>query len=309
MHRSWINWPGHSTTVWNMPQTGSPARMKDTVSDQASHSRDLYHDGLGRLTAVVEDPASLAYATSYDYNALDNLTSVVQGTQSRSFVYDSLQRLTSSLQPEMNPNGKGPALAASYTYTNDGLPLTRTDGNGITTSYTYDKLNRLTEETHRGTGSDRSATITRCYDGLVATAAGTCAAPSGFTIPYAAGRLTATRSDLSGAPAVTSTTTYKAYDQLGRVLTSEQVTNGSGPYGFDYAYDLAGGLTGFTNETTGRTIWTGYNNLDQPTDVSGQCRRWNVNGLCAGSALCAARGFGAGYDEPGFALVDGCMGL
>src|SRR6185312_17153512 len=101
----------------NMPQSGSPARMKDTVTDQESHSRDLYRDGLKRLTEVVEDPGSLAYATSYDYNALDNLTSVVQGTQSRSFVYDSLQRLTRSLQPEMNPSGSSATLAASYTYT------------------------------------------------------------------------------------------------------------------------------------------------------------------------------------------------
>ena len=174
---------GHTLTAYNSPQFGSPLRMKDTVTDQAGHSRDLYHDGEGRLTSVVEDPGGLSYTTGYDYNALDNLISVVQGAQSRSFVYDSLQRLTRSLHPEMNPAGTGPALAASYTYTNDGLPLTRTDGNGVTTSYVYDALNRLTGETHSGSGSALSATITRCYDGLVASAAGTCAMPGGFTIP------------------------------------------------------------------------------------------------------------------------------
>ena len=33
--------------------------------------------------------------TSYGYNALDNLTRVTQGTQTRTFAYDSLSRLTS----------------------------------------------------------------------------------------------------------------------------------------------------------------------------------------------------------------------
>src|SRR6266850_746334 len=71
-----------------------------TVTDQAGKARKSLTDGLGRLTQVYEDPAGLNYLTSYSYDTLDNLTSVAQGTQpSRSFVYDSLKRLTSATNP------------------------------------------------------------------------------------------------------------------------------------------------------------------------------------------------------------------
>jgi hypothetical protein len=38
----------------------------------------------------VEDPSGLAYATTYAYDAMDNLLSVNQGVQTRTFAYDAL---------------------------------------------------------------------------------------------------------------------------------------------------------------------------------------------------------------------------
>jgi YD repeat-containing protein len=77
-----------------------------TVSDQISKARKSVSDALGRLTQVYEDPSSANWLTSYQYDALNDLTSVSQydsvsqHTQTRTFVYDSLKRLTSATNPE-----------------------------------------------------------------------------------------------------------------------------------------------------------------------------------------------------------------
>src|SRR5690242_3625596 len=64
-----------------------------TVTDQAGKPRKTVTDALGRLTDVYEDPAGVSYQTTYAYDVLDNLVKVIQGTQQRFFMYDSLKRL------------------------------------------------------------------------------------------------------------------------------------------------------------------------------------------------------------------------
>jgi hypothetical protein len=83
-----------------------------TVTDQASKARKNVSDALGRLISVYEDPGGANYQTSYAYDVLDNLTTVTQGVQTRTFVHDSLKRLTSASNPESG--------AVSYTYDNNG---------------------------------------------------------------------------------------------------------------------------------------------------------------------------------------------
>ena len=71
-----------------------------TVTDPAGKVRTLTMDALGRLVKVVEAPSSENYTTSYTYSGQNNLTSVTQGSQTRTFVYDPLGRLTSATNPE-----------------------------------------------------------------------------------------------------------------------------------------------------------------------------------------------------------------
>ena len=72
-----------------------------TVTDEATKKRTTVTDGLGRLTTVFEDPSGLNYETDYQYDALDDLTSVTQNhSRQRTFAYDSLKRLTSASNPE-----------------------------------------------------------------------------------------------------------------------------------------------------------------------------------------------------------------
>ncbi len=129
-----VRWNGDST-IW----------LFSGITDPASKVRQQKRDPLGRLTQVIEDPNDLNpnglnYSTTYSYDALDNLTGVVQGVQSRSFVYSSLSRLTSATNPESE--------TTTYTYQDSGGLETRTDARGISVTFSYDGLHRLRTKDH-----------------------------------------------------------------------------------------------------------------------------------------------------------------
>jgi len=167
-----------------------------TVTDPAGKQRRNTYDALGRLTSVVEDPNGANLLTSYTYDALDNLTTVAQGGQTRTFTYDSLNRLKSATQPESGTTG--------YEYDNAGNLTARTDNRGVRTSYGYDVLNRLQSKTY---SSDPNGTpaVTYTYDDSA--------------VAYGKGRLAKVTNGIS-------TTTMLAYDALGHVLASQQSTGG-----------------------------------------------------------------------------------
>ena len=85
------------------------------VTDEAGHWRRSTVDGLGRLIEVDEPNSTTAtvnsngcpgtsepiWVTTYGYDAIGDLVGVVQGgSRNRSFVFDSLKRLTISTNPE-----------------------------------------------------------------------------------------------------------------------------------------------------------------------------------------------------------------
>ena len=146
------------------PTLGKTATAYDgeytTVTDPAGKTRRSCLDGLGRLVRVDEptgSPPALGtvgspnQGTSYSYNALDNLTRVTQGAQTRTFAYDSLSRLTSAANPESG--------TIAYTYDNNGNLTQRTDARGVVTAYTYDRLDRLTRLSYSYTGSDTAVSL------------------------------------------------------------------------------------------------------------------------------------------------------
>ncbi len=149
--------PDGTTLRW-----GYTGNVIDYYDEDNSHWQ-WTNDALGRLTKTKEnDPGgsgSLTLETDYTYDPLGNLHSVNQIGASgdtpryRTFIYDSLSRLTNACNPETIPTGttctptSGP-WSAVYGYDADGNTTTRTDARGVVTHYTYDALNRLTGKTY-----------------------------------------------------------------------------------------------------------------------------------------------------------------
>src|SRR5438094_293421 len=68
-----------------------------TVTDEAGNARRYTYDRFGRMTKVEEPNPTLTtpLVTTYTYNVLGKLAQTQQGSQMRTFVYDSLGRMTS----------------------------------------------------------------------------------------------------------------------------------------------------------------------------------------------------------------------
>jgi len=126
-----------------------------TVTDAAGKWKTFTTDAMGNLTQVTEpNPAGGAnFLTYYTYNTFNQLLTVsmtrpkvpangTNVTQTRTFVYDSNQRVQSVTNPE---NG-----TTSYTYNADGTMNTKTDAKGQVLSYFYDSLGRLTQVKNGG---------------------------------------------------------------------------------------------------------------------------------------------------------------
>ncbi|HXE90757.1 MAG TPA: hypothetical protein VNK82_07325, partial [Terriglobales bacterium] len=259
--------PDGSPTANNVTTTYAGPTV--TVTDQAGKVRKSETDALGRLIRVWEPNASgsLVNKTRYFYDTLDNLACVLQlGTDAeptncaspnanwrpRTFVYDSLSRLTSATNPESG--------TITYTYDNDGNVLTKVapkpNQQGtltVTTTYTYDALHRLTQNSYN---DGATATVKYGYDGVALT--GCTTAPPALTIANGKGRRTA-MCDASGA-------TSWSYDPLGRTLTEKRTIMGSSAVtktiGYDYNFDgslktltyPSGRVITYTPSAAGRTV-------------------------------------------------------
>jgi hypothetical protein len=234
----------------------------DITDENGNHSQEVT-DARGRLMAVLEpDPNTntLALETDYSYDPLGNLTLVVQhGTsaetpRSRNFTYDSLSRLTSATNPETG--------AVSYGYLTSGntpcagdvsLPCTKTNARNITTSYSFDALNRLTGKTYSGQGTSAAAiaasTSSSCFQYDTSSFATT---PGNFV-----GRLTSEWTQSGSCPVTVPPAGYKtrrsilAYDSIGRITVEQQCNLGTCTTGLPYtttsSYDLAGNQLTYTN--------------------------------------------------------------
>jgi RHS repeat-associated protein len=217
-----------------------------TVTDEANKARKSCADGLERLIQVFEDPSGLNYETDYQYDAIGNLLRVDQkggstnsaNWRTRTFVYDSLSHLLTATNPESG--------IITYTYDANGNISTKTapkpnsgQTGTVTTSYTYDALNRLTQKSYN---DGATSTVKYGYDAVV---------PSGCTpVPPVVsdinpkGNRTA-MCDASGATAWT-------HDSIGRILQENRTNNGH-TLAVNYTYNFDGSLATL-KYPSGRTV-------------------------------------------------------
>ncbi len=214
--------------------------------DEAGNLRQEWLDGFGRVIEV--DEPSVAgkltspFVTNYTYDALGNLTSVLQGVQTRTYQYDGLSRLTMEQTPEASTTTNGVTVQnpVSWSYVtaggvlcsgNPSNPCSKTDARGIVTTYAYYTSNLLRQKTH----SDTTGTEVYTY---------------GTSAPNL-GRLTE-MTDPSGSETYT-------YDSMGRVTSLAKVI-GSTTYNIGYQYNAGGQLTQVTYPS-GRNVYYVYDNV------------------------------------------------
>jgi len=221
-----------------------------TTSDPAGATRTITSDGFGRVNSAVEDPTGKNYLTSYTYDVLDDLKTVTQGAQTRSFTYNSLKQLVSATNPESGAICYGPtASPCTENYDGNGNLLYRTDSRGVTTSYTYDALSRVTAKSY---SDGATPGVFYAYD----------------TATLGIGRLASVSTAALGSiPAFSTLVT--SYDALGHPTASTQTIGSANSYTFSYTYNLAGGLTKETYPSL-RAVSTTYDVLNRPSGLSGQ---------------------------------------
>jgi len=223
---------GRPTTVTlpdNSATSYSYAEQYTTTTDPAGKQRESQLDGAGRLIGVFEPDAAnnwnLTQQTSYVYNVLDELTTVTQGSQTRSYAYDALGRLLSATTPEsgricFGTVTSGTCNANGYD-TFDNL-LYRTDARGVLTSYGYDGLNRVNSISYNVSGTTAQATPS------VSFAYGTNASQ------FNNGRLISTNDGVGS-----ENYSYNAFEQMTQL---QKVISGI-TYITNYQYNVAGELT------------------------------------------------------------------
>lgn len=235
-----------------------------TVTDQAGKQGRSIVNGLGQLIRVDEPDNSgnlgtvdnPVQPTIYKYNTLGKMIEVVQGIQSRYFLYDSLGRLLRVRQPEQNVNSAlymsnndttNTQWTVGFSYDNNGNILTATDAKNVTINSTYDGLNRMTSKSY---SDSVTPTVNFIYDEA--------------NVPNSKGKLTKVSSSISE-------TRYTAFDSMGRLLSSEQATDGQ-IYPSSYKYNLAGILLEQTYPS-GRVVKEFLTNDGNLSAISS--RAWN----------------------------------
>ena len=228
--------------------SGSTVNMTSVATGSATnYSLSSYSEGQLDPPKFVATPSGptmtggtdgSSNSTFYTYDALGDLTSVVQGTQTpRTFAYDGLGRKISESTPEAGTISIGYAGCSG----DPSNPCSKTDARGITTTYTYDGLNRMKSKSY----SNGQGSVTYTYD-------------QGGASAFALGRLTQ-MVDPSGSESYT-------YDADGDVLQLQKVV-GSTTYTIGYQYNAGGELTQVTYPS-GRVVAYSYDAVGRLCDVA-----------------------------------------
>lgn len=205
---------GNHATGFSYDANGNP----QTVTDALQRITQQNHDPLNRLARTLQDVDGVAAEIRSTYNALDQVTQVTdpKGLHTR-YAYNGFGDLTAQTSPDSG--------STSFTTDVAGNRATRTDARGVTTTYHYDALNRLT-----GIGyPDPNLDVGYQYD----TAPAVCAAEERFAKGRVAMVLHAGGS------------TAYCHDRFGQLTRKVQTVNGVAST-LRYAYTKSGRLAALT---------------------------------------------------------------
>ncbi len=285
--------PLYDTTIVGYNEQGQVSSIADPMNNTTSFSYDSYsdldsvaepldtvmltNDSAGRVT-VVTDP--LQNQIKMNYDNLGNLTQTTDGNGAVTaweytdgvFVEAALNS-TFGIIDTFSYNQSPPGLTVGYsgggsaTYNFDGLGNVTSiiDGRGLTTSYTYDGLNRLTKATFNSTGVSgfHQTTATYTYDGgnrlLTAQDTGTGSAVDSITRTYDG--LDDLLSDQYASSILNATVSF-GYDSAQRRTSMTAANQAPTSYG----YDADNQLKSITQGTLAVSIQ--YDADGRPTNIS-----------------------------------------
>jgi RHS repeat-associated protein len=259
------------STYATFTYTGAATQVVDEGNGSTQVQRVYQNDGLGRLTSVCEatsqtqlgssntpgacgqDIAATGFLTSHGYDALGNLTSVTQGSLTRSYTYDYLSRLTQEVNPESGTTTYSyDTGTAGNLYQRTRPKPNQTGSATVVTTYTFDNLNRPTVTSYND-GSTPSVTLS--YDQ---------SSVSGVSLSNYLGNLT-------NAVAANGTAgTIFSYDTMNRVAKNWQCTPlncGTGNFSLTFLYDYLGDVTSLTNSQENVTYTYSYDTLARSTKL------------------------------------------
>jgi RHS repeat-associated protein len=222
--------------------------------DETGNKRQTWTSAFGRVIEVDEPDSSggMSVATCYMYDLNDNLNYVRtgggNGNQSRTYSYDYLSRLTFRTNPESGTTYFYYTTSSGALCSGDATAVCRrTDAKNITTTYTYDALNRLLSKSYNDS-NPTTASVTYSYDQ---------ATYNGLTITNGKGRQTG-MSDGSGQ-------TAWSYDPVGKVVEEER-TIASVTQTIQYSYNLDSSVATVTYPSN-RIVTYSTGNAERTTSV------------------------------------------
>ncbi len=254
---------------------------RETETDPLTHRIRQGYDALDRLASRLEDETGLKIETQYEYDALDNLTKVIDPRKkATTYTYNAFGEVTQEVSPD--------SKTTTNTYDSVGNLKTKTDSRvpSVTTAYEYDALNRVTKIT---AGSEvQTFAYDTCTNGK-GRLCSTTATDANTQFAYARDGQIATRREIMTVGGVQSNypTTY-GYDAAGRLTTIQYVNGVKVTYGYNRDKPVSMKVTIGTAETmviSGATYepfgpangWTygnglkrliGYNKDGQPYAIS-----------------------------------------
>jgi RHS repeat-associated protein len=272
---------GNQLLVTDQAQVGKQRVTKTNALGQLSEVWEITTaDGATEsISFPNHSEVTAGYRTSYAYDVLGDLTTVTQrigtsgSTQTRSFAYDSLKRLTSATNPE---NG-----VINYQYDANGNLTVKADPRGVSAHYAYDALNRPVRRWYNS--SSALADVVNNDPALPTSVAATDEvnlyydsatlpnrAPS-FDRGSAIGRLVAVTYGGQSA----SKGTYRGYDALGRIVRQYQQTD-KRDFLVEAQYNFGNAITSETYPS-GRVVSYGYDQAGRMESATAADVRNNVD--------------------------------
>jgi RHS repeat-associated protein len=197
------------------------------------------YDALNRLLSRTPDSTTGEPAVSFTYTATGKRASMTDASGTTNYTYDSMDRLITKATPEGTLN---------YTYDAAGhvASMTSSHSNGVSVSYTYDTLNRLSTVVDGRLAGNQTTTYTYDPANNVAT----------VTYPN-------------------TVQTVLTYDQLNRLkqLATSQT-------GYLYTFDNAGNRK-TASEYNGRSVTWNFDGIDRLNDETITGAAGNENGTAS----------------------------